>query len=325
MGVGGVAAEILSAGFAFTRRGLSGGPFVLGPSPACPGRLGSSPRNSLRGKRRGVSGCRCSHPAPRHQRPNGAPAGSPASRFPFPAVRAEGLGLSPALRNRAAPSRGERDSGLRRVSLPSAGAPLHRPPGKRGRGGNSGSQSDTFQLLPRARQHRGEAARRVSSGAPGTSLGCFRPEHRVAPRSPRAAQREANSRFICSIIPFLTPRPSRRRARVCVRGDVIASPSHYFQADCRGSLSQAQPVLAAGTRGDKGGSPDCDLSPAASTRAIAAVSAGHCSPLLHTHTHLAPPHPPPPRRRRASAGAAGCCRRPGERRLLYPSASFQLR
>lgn len=38
-----------------------------------------------------------------------------------------------------------------------------------------------------------------------------------------------------------------------MQGEVIASSSHYFQAGCRGSLSQVEPVLAAGTRADKGG------------------------------------------------------------------------
>lgn len=57
---------------------------------------------------------------------------------------------------------------------------------------------------------------------------------------------------------------------MCVREEVIASRSHYFQAGCRETLSQVEPVRAAGTRGDKGGSPGYDRSPAALTSAGAA-------------------------------------------------------
>lgn len=61
---------------------------------------------------------------------------------------------------------------------------------------------------------------------------------------------------------------------MCVRDEVIASPSHYFQAGCCGSLSQVEPVRAAGTRGDKGGSLGCDWSSAARASPGAAHSAG---------------------------------------------------
>lgn len=72
---------------------------------------------------------------------------------------------------------------------------------------------------------------------------------------------------------------------MCARDEVIASPSHYFQAGCRGSLSQVEPVRAAGTRGDKGGSLGCDWSSASRASPGAARSAGVGST----------PPPPPPR------------------------------
>lgn len=84
---------------------------------------------------------------------------------------------------------------------------------------------------------------------------------------------------------------------VCVRDEVIANPSHSFQAGCRGSLSQVEPVRAAGTGGDKGGSPGCVRSPAAWTSAGAAGSAG----LGSART----PPPPPPRLVLPGPAAAG--------------------
>lgn len=125
-------------------------------------------------------------------------------------------------------------------------------------------------------------------------------------------RREGSPHFIFSGMPFLT-RPGPAEAKpvcVSVRDEVIASPSHYFQAGCRGSLSQVEPVRAAGTRGDKGGSLDCDWSSAARASPGAPRSAGVGST--------------PPGRRRGSAGAAGCCCRPREPGLGFPSASCRL-
>lgn len=156
--------------------------------------------------------------APRYQRPGGTSAGSPASRFPFPAAGAEGLGLGAALRSSiprsAMPMGGELTLAGpgRRVPLASCSAPLHRPSRKQEQGTTPVAKallsSCCLPLRPAC-----------APEPPGTGRGCLPRGHRGVPHPARApascSERAESTLYFFSITTFLPSAPARGEP-VCV-------------------------------------------------------------------------------------------------------------